>query len=578
MKFTFEISRSAAAARLQTQDSRLKTGDVIRSASVNPDHAGIVRQFPRRMSRMYDAASTDGLSADFPISIQSANAEILVSAIAARSRARRLERDNPYAWAMLNTFQNNVIGSDGFRLNSRVGKFTPEGEFIEERETNRMIEEWWCEAGLPENFTVRRDMSRLEAYLQACSALVRDGGILWRQWRGFPKNKFRYACEPIEIDRLDHNWNRPAVGTANEIQFGIEMDEFHAPIAFWILSRHPGDVFAWSSSPRYRERIDAADIIPLFDLRSRAGQYVGMPRFASVIKRLHREDQWDVSYVTAAIYAATRQTYLKRTLDAAADYKGDEETREGEQIDTVEPATARILPVGYEPVQMDPSFPMTSSAPFKKDNLRGVAAGCGLAYHTIANDLEGVNFSSGRLGENAQREEFKKLQNHLITNLVRPDFNERLRYAILSGQLNLPPSRIEEFQKAARFTGKRWPYVNPLQDAQADLLRIEAGLDSRQHVVAESDRGGSFEDVCAEQGSDNEVAEIHGLDFHAEATEPAAAGGEEPDSTPAKPDPESPPPKKGSKQTIKSHSRSRDRLDRTLRILAVTGDPHRNGH
>lgn len=526
---------------------------------------------------MYDAASTDRLSADFPVSLTSANAEILVSALAARSRARRHERDNPYAWAILNTFQNNVVGDDPFRIQEMLGQYSPAGEFIEEKETNRVIEEWWKDAGLPENFTVRRDMSRMEAYLQAITALVRDGGILWKKHRRFPKNKYLYAIEPIEIDRLDHNWNRPATGTANPIQFGIEMDQWEAPIAYWLLSRHPGDVFAWSASPRYRVQTAAEDVIALWDIRTRAGQYIGMPRFSSIIKRLHREDQWDVSYVTAAIYAACKQIYLVREMTATEDYKGDEESPEGEQIETVEPAVARVLPLGYKPYQLDAKFPMESSTGFKKDNLRAIGSGSGIAYHTLANDLEGVNFSSGRLGENAQRDEFKKLQAHMILNLVLPDFRERLRAAILAGQLpTLSITRLDEYVRAAHFTGKRWPYVNPLQDAQADLLRIEGGLDSRSRIISESDRGGSFEDVCSEQASDDKVAEAHGLEFGEQATEPTLPS-DDPvgDGAPAPP---AAPGKTGGKQTLKKSRLNQERLDRTLRTLAVTGDGPTNGH
>ncbi len=561
MKFTFEFSRRQA-------QQRADTGAAIRSAVVEPGHAKVLKRLGRRGVRMYDAAFTDRLSADFPVSLQSANAEIFVSALQARSRARRLERDNPYAWAGLNAFQNNVVGDNPFPLRMKVGKY--EGEtFVEERETNRIIQDWWEESGRPANFTTRRDMSRNEAYWQAITSLVRDGGIIWQKYRGFPKNKFSYAVEPIEIDRLDHNYNRPAKGTDNEIQMGIEMDEFHAPIAFWILSRHPGDVFAWSNSPRYRVRVPAEEVIALFDIRSRAGQYIGMPRFASVIKRLHREDQWDVSYVTAAIYAACKQIYLIQKFDPNApptDYKGDETTELGEEVETVEPAVARILPRGYEPFQLDPKFPMESSAGFKKDNLRAIAAGTGLAYHTISQDLEGVTFSNIRSGENAQRDEFKKLQSHFIENLVRPDFNDRLKYAILSGELKLPLSRLEEFQRAAQFGAKRWPYLQPVQDAQADTLCIQNGLESRQRVVEESDRGGTFEDVCKEQASDEQMAELHGLEFGAEEspTRPGAAAPEETDDDDeAAAQPGKAPRKTAGPQTLK---------------LFETNGHHRNGH
>lgn len=534
------------------------TGRAIRTPRVMPEHAQILRETNRKMMRMYEAAVTNNLNQDFPVSITSANAEILVSISAARSRARRLERDNPYARSILECFQDNVAGDEPFRLEMKVGKWVDD-EFIEEAETNRMIEEAWEEAGLPENCTVRRDMSRAEVDWQAITAIVRDGGVLARHYRGFPKNEFNYAIEPIEIDRLDHFWNRPQVGSANEIQFSIEMDEFHGPVAYHILSKHPGDVFAWSSSPRYRERVPAENVIAIFDVRTRAGQYVGMPRFASIIQRLHRIDQFDIAHVTAAIWASCKPFFITQEFPTAMEYVPDfiktamqndlangEGQGEGDKIANVEPGTGEYLAYGQKPVLVDPRFPVEAAVGFKKDNLRAAAAGSGAAYHMIANDLESVNFSSGRLGLQQFQDTCKKLQKHFIVNYRRPHFNAWLKYAILSGALPLPITRLKELQKAAKFFGRRWPYVNPLQDAQADILRINAGLTSRSRVIAESDRGGDVEEVDAEIASDRTIDESHDLDFSNDEPEQPETGGEDEADTPE------PPAKQNGKAGIKS--------------------------
>jgi lambda family phage portal protein len=519
-----------------------------------PDHAKILRETNGRIMRMYEAAVTNNLNSDFTVSITSANAEILTSISAARSRARKLERDNPYGRAILETFQDNVAGDEPFRLEMKVGKWV-DNEFIEESETNRLIEAAWEEAGMPENCTVRRDMSRAEVDWQAITALVRDGGILARHYRAFPNNPFNYAIEPIEVDRLDHFWARPQTGSGNEVQFSIEMDEYHAAIAYHLLTKHPGDVFAWSASAKYRERVPAENIIALFDIRTRAGQYVGMPRFASIIQRLHRIDQFDIAHVTAAIWASCKPFFITQEFPTAMEYvpdfiktamqnamAGDAEG-EGDKIANVEPGTGEILAYGQKPVLVDPKFPVEAAVGFKKDNLRAAAAGSGAAYHMIANDLENVNFSSGRLGLQQFQDTCKKLQRHFIVNYRRPHFNVWLKYAILSGELpiELLP-RLKELQKAAKFFGRRWPYVNPLQDAQADILRVNAGLTSRGRVIAESDRGGDVEEVDAEIASDRKIDESHDLDFtNPEATKPGDEGEDGAD----------PPPRKGGKQTIR---------------------------
>lgn len=516
------------------------TGRAIRSSNIQPSHAKIIREVNGRMFRMFEAAISNNLNADFPVTISSGNAEVFTSILATRARARTLERDNAYAWAMIRSMMANVGGHDPFRLEMKVGKKTPEGEFVEEKDTNELIQEWWKDAGKPANCTTRRDTSRQELYLQGIAAMVRDGGILWRHWRGFEKNPYRYAVQPLEIDRLDHYYNGKNEKTGNDIIMSKEVDRWGGVVSYWLLTKHPGDIFFQSNwGKQYREEVPAEDIIALFDLRTRAEQQVGITRFASIIQHLHRIGQFDTAHVTAAIWSACKPLFLLKKLPTAGEYVPDfirtamEREAEGEagggpegqKEDTARPGETTELPYGVEPWQADPKFPIEAATGFKKDNLRAACAGSATAYHMIGNDLEGVNFSSGRLGENQFHDECKIAQEHFILNAVEPHFNVALEYALLSGELKLPYSRLKEFQKAAHFHGRRWPYINPLQDAQADVIRIEAGLDSRDRVIQESDRGGDVEKVNAEIASGRKSDQAHGLDFSV-VTKPTISKGE----------------------------------------------------
>jgi len=550
MKFSLETGGSRKAIEAP------RGGELLKSAMVMPGHAKWLRKVGGpRMTRMYDAAVTDQYSQDFPISITSANAEILVSALAARSRAQRLERDEPYAFGLINAHINNVGGHDPFRLEMKVGKWSTHKNgkqfFEEEVETNRLIETAWKKAGRPENCTVYRDLSRSEMYWQAIASLIRDGGYLIRKWSGY-SNRYGFAIEPMDIARLDHNWNRPNAGSGNEIQMGMERDAMHGILAYHILTRHPGDVFAWSNSPRYRERVPAEDVICLWDIRTRGGQYAGMPRFSSIIKRLHFMRQYDRAEMVAAIWASCKPWFLTQTWPAGKEqpYQPDEESLEGEKVSDVKPGEGEILPFGVKPELVDPKHPTEAYSHFIQQNLRAVACGGGVAYHTLSNDLSGFNFASGRIGVIAERDEYKKLQEHVKMNLVQPHFEEWLRHAILSGELKLPIGRLEEFQDAAVFHARRWAYIDPIKDVQRDILSIEAGLDSRQHVISESERGGDTELIDGEQASDMAIDEAHELDFAgSDPTKPTlkpGAPGEE------VPNPEgATAPRTGGKQTLK---------------------------
>lgn len=571
MKFSFEVARSLAKGR---------TGDVIKSRTVQPYHASALRaagDHNRKMresfGRTYDAAVTTNLNTDFGISITSANAEIFTSLVGSRSRSRRLERDNPYVYGLLNSYRDNVGGHEPFRLEMKLGKFDAKGKFHEEVETNRLIQEAWKKFCRPENFTVCQTMTAAETYWQAITAVVRDGGILARHHRFFPNNKFGYAIQPIETDCLDSYYQRAKQPNVNEIRFSIEFNDFKAPVAYHILTRHPGDVFAASNDVKYRERVPASDMIALWDVRTRAGQFVGMPRFASIIQRLHRIDQFDIAHVTAAIWASCKPFFMTQDMPTAEEYVPDAirsalttvdgwGAAAGDKFSSSEPATGEVLPYGMKPVLVDPKFPIESAPDFKKDNLRGVAAGSGVPYHIIANDLEGVNFSSGRLGLQQYQATCKSLQNHIIANYCHPIFNNWIAEAIFNGAIDLPMSRLEEIQDAACFLGVRWAYVNPLQDAQADILRLEAGLTSPTEIISNSDRGGDAEKVASEIAADREAYTEHGLDFWTEdVSNPTIKKGEPGQAQPAGED--APAPTTGKKARIINY----DRLEKTLRIL-----------
>lgn len=510
----FSRSKQSAKIRQQTEPMCEKPSQ--------PKDFAIIRHINERLFRSYEAALSNGMNADSQISISSANTEIYTSLWATRSRARSHDRDNPYVRGILDSYQNNVCGDDPFRLEMNVGKWQG-GKFVKEVETNRAVEAAWKDAANPENCTVRRDMSRLELDIQALISIIRDGGYLARHIRAFPHNKYRYALQPREIDRLDHFWMGRNEQNGNLVKFSIELDEWEAPVAYWLKTKHPGEIYNISETQRSeRERIDAKDIIAFFDLRLRGEQLIGISRLASIISRLHRIEQFDIAHTTAAIWSACKPLFLVQEMPAAMEYVPDQVKKlidnqiesyleSGQKTKAVEPGEVEELPYGKKPFQVDPKFPIENAPEFIKSNLRAIAAGSGSAYFLVANDLEAVNFSSGRIGLDAFRDGCKMLQRHFVYMFRRPHFNEWLKSALLNGAIKLPFSRYEEFKLAAEFYGRRWPYLQPIQDAQADQLRLQMRTTSRDRIIAESERGGRYEQVAAELASDISSDEDHDL-------------------------------------------------------------------
>ena len=117
---------------------------------------------------------------------------------------------------------------------------------------------------------------------------------------------------------------------------------------------------------------------------------------------------------------------------------------------------------------------------------------------------------------------------------------------MLSGELDIPMSRYQEVCDAADFIATRWEWVDPLKDGQANILNIEAGLDSRQRVIAESERGGDTDMVDSEQAEDMDSADVHELPYGTPQLPTIAKG--EPTEAGAETSAAQPPSKTGGKQ------------------------------
>lgn len=469
-----------------------------------PEVAPSTRQVTPSARRMYQAAQVNRLTADWLVTITSANAEILVSRKAVIACTQQLERDNPHFRKILRIHKNNVIGHRGIQLQNKA----KDSNGNLDRDANAAVMDGWKKYSRQEFCTVSRNLSCLEVQKLAIYALVRDGGILFRKYRGF-NNAFKYAIEPIDIARLDHDYNMPVDGIQNRVQFGIEYDKFGAPVAYHILTRHPGDVFAGETGPRYRERVPADEIIALWS-PERPGQFVGMPLVTSILNRLNILDKYDQAEAMAAYIASCKGGFLE-TKNDSGDYVGEDDGG-GNTISEIQPGMVEELPVNMTYKANDPTHPTDAYPYFVKTQLRAVASGAGVPYHDMANDLEGVNYSSIRSGMLEAREDYKDLQELVKDKLMTPWFEDWLPYSIMSGQVALPIGKIDKFN-APEWKGRRWPWVDPMKDVQADILAVEAKLTSRTRVISENEDGGEIEQVFQELEDEAGLAELHDIDL-----------------------------------------------------------------
>jgi lambda family phage portal protein len=152
-------------------------------------------------------------------------------------------------------------------------------------------------------------------------------------------------------------------------------------------------------------------------------------------------------------------------------------------------------------------------ADFVRQQLLGVAAGLGIPYEFLTGDMSKVNDRVMRVLLNEYHRLIEQTQWLLIIpQICTPVWEAFIDTAVLAGVLNAPGygDRRSEYL-AVEWRTDRWPYMNPLQDAQAAELLVRAGLDSRSGQIA--DRGGNAEDVDRQNAEDKNRAESMGLKY-----------------------------------------------------------------
>ena len=178
-----------------------------------------------------------------------------------------------------------------------------------------------------------------------------------------------------------------------------------------------------------------------------------------------------------------------------------------------QPGEFGVLPDGAELKDWQPQFPSGDFAVFNKAMLRGIAAGFGVLYNNLANDLEHVNFSSIRQGTLDEREHWKEMQQWLIESLIEPVFGAWLPRALLAGRITVKgrPLKAERLARyaAVSWQPRRWAWIDPRADIEAAVAAKNQMLLSPSQIIREQGRDPS--DVWAEIAADIEQMRMAGI-------------------------------------------------------------------
>lgn len=446
----------------------------------------------------YDAANPTRLNQDWPIAILSADAATKCSLKTLRSNSRDLERNGGIQERYLSALEANVVGPDGVGVQMKIMNGGGETPDITARE---LIELEWGDFGKKGNFDVTKKHSRNDFWRLTLRTVARDGDALVLVYRGYP-NKWRIAFQLLEGDYIDDSYNEEEGG--NNIRMGIELDAFRRKVAVWVLSKHPGDsryIGAVYSKDGLRRRIPimgtdpSAPVIAIHVTRpKRAEETRGVPWITPAMEAIkHLAGYEEAELIASRAQACKHVFYTSEIYTPQGDLIGEEDQSTGELIDAISPGMATDLPPGKKPMFYDPTHPNQSYPDYVKSVKRSIASALNCAYNTLFVDLESVNYSSIRAGLLDERTEWMMKQGWFRDDVVCPSFDLWLEMGLLSQAI---PYSIQDIDRlnAPEFKFRRWPWVDPRNDAQTAEILLRNRLTTRTDLIHDS-TSKDFEDT-----------------------------------------------------------------------------------
>lgn len=451
----------------------------------------------------YNGALVDRLQ-NFVVGLRSEDQEIKSNVMRLRAHSRDLTRNNPYMRRFIKLCGHQVVGATGVTLqaNIRMADGTPKTA------ANDAVEAAWKEWGQVGTCTVDGRHSWVDVQTQTVRSAARDGEAFWRKIRGRAAgNRFGFALQYLDPDQLDLGLQVPGAPGTNAIVMGVEMEDTGKPVAFHFWSAHPSDPV----TARHRIRIPAADIVHFYD-PNRASQSRGVPWSVASMWLISMLGAYWEAEVAAARADAERLGFLYNELgDADAPSQNPGSATDPQPVNLPsEVASWYEVPAGWKAEQPEVRHPNNGFPEFSKAMQKGIATGLNVSYHSLTGDLSDANYSSLRQGALDEHDGWREIQRLLIEHLCQPIFSEWLDLAVLSGALDIAPRDMTQ-ARLPKWEPRGWDWVDPLKDTKADIMAIEAGLDTRTRVLRE--RGLNRDEVFRELAEEKKAAAALGLDL-----------------------------------------------------------------
>lgn len=461
------------------------------------------RAIPRALARtLLGQARADRLSADLPTTPVPADQFIDKNQRPLVARSRHLLLTNDYARGFVRQVRQNVVGRKGIQLQAQAKD--ADGT-LDERANDAIEADFakWCDRRICD-VAGRRSFRQLLARAAEDAAI--NGEFMFRLVYGRDLNPWGVAIQVLDPQRCPVEVNEDRLPVGQFIRQGIKYNRWGRAVAYLFGTLDPSESDYRFGGRNFVE-VPAEEVVHGF-LEDLVGQRRGLPWMTTAVLRLHHLDGFEKASLVNARVSSAKGGWFEWEEGMGPVDDEDGEEHEPLYMDA-EPGSFQELPPGLKFKPWEPQFPTSELAPFSKQSLRGIATGLGISYNELANDLEGVNFSSIRQGKLSERDNWMELQEWLIEQLLEPVFQAWLPRALLKGitvpgtnGATLRAERIEKYREHD-WQARRWDWVDPDKDSKTAARDIANKIKSPSQVIRE--RGGDPRSVWRQWASDRQA-------------------------------------------------------------------------
>lgn len=399
--------------------------------------------------------------------------------------------------------------------NTLQGGFTPDPQTGDVEIDKDLLARWWDWAEDPDQCDIQGENTFWDLEEKALRAPLVDGDIL-----GLGTQEG--SLELVEGHRI-----KTPTNTTQNVVHGVLLNDRRKRLEYWVTKedvspqttvRRVGDVARYP----VRDEEGFRNVFHVYNPK-RVSQTRGISALAPIVDVLGMFEDIQFARLVQAQVVSCFAFFRKREIN----FGGGEAAQQGERTTTtLNDGTSRTLEglgpgmqitgqPGEELQGFSPNIPNPEFFPHVKLILQLIGINLGLPLVIVLMDASETNFSGWRGAFDQAKIGWRRNQRATANRFHRPVWNWRVRQWMARDPALLAASKRSEIDIFAhRWSFPRWPYIQPMDDAQAALLEMRNGLNSPRRIQQE--RGADLEEVVDETLADNKAGIIKAKTLAAE--------------------------------------------------------------